>query len=225
MKKIYSLILACFVFTTILIAQETTKQENSSKSIPEDQIELTWNKNITDLIIDNEDIDKTQKSIMLPAGYHSFSFTVKKNESILEYGGKKEGNLLGYQFKGGLSYVIDVAFEGLKYWVKIKLDAPYIAEGSVYTMKTLKMPPLEKDIDIIDGFNIDRPYEIIGNVKSVISTGTGHYKKVKEEEHIYRLKEICQDYDIDALMFVNTIMKMGLTYNFTTEAVAIKYTD
>lgn len=225
MKKIYSLILACFVFATIAAAQENTNTGTTGKTIPEDQIELTWNKYVTDLVIDNDAIDAKQQSITLPAGYHTFSFTVKKNESIFEYGGKKEGNVLSCQFKGGLSYMLDVTFEGRKYWASIKIDAPYIVEASKYTMKTLKMPPLEKEIEIIEGFNVSRPYEIVGNVKSILSTGTAHYKKVLPEEHIYRLKEVCQEYDIDAFMFVHTIMKMGMTYNFTTEAVAIKYTD
>ena len=191
----------------------------------EETITLKWSKNIKDLSIDGEEMNKKQSSVVLPAGFHKLMFVVERKESLFEAGGRSGGILFNFNFLGGITYNLDVFFTGMKFSVAIRPDLPFIANGTTYTMTKLKMPALEKELPIVEPQNVTRPYVMLGNVQSVIQCNAIHFKKVTEEEKIYMLQKACQELEADAFMNVFTYTKSSMTNDWVTEAIAIKYTD
>ncbi len=211
--------------------EETSKNATATTealavtSNSEDDITLSWGKNITELSIDGNAMDKKQRSVTLSAGYHKLSFIVERKQNLFEYGGKSAPILFGFNFLGGIKYNLDVFFTGMKFSVAIRPDLPFIANGTTYTMTKLKMPALGRELEIVEPENVTRPYVMLGNVKSVIQCNAFHFKKVTEEEKIYMLQKACQELEADALLNVFTYTKSSMTNDWVTEAIAIRYTD
>ena len=186
---------------------------------------FNWSKNFIDMVIDDVVMDKKQRSTTLSAGYHKMSFIIERKESLFEYGGKTNTIYYGFNFLGGITYNMEAFFTGMNVSGAIRPDLPFIANGTAYTMTKLKTPELEKDFEIVDSQKVTRPYTMLGNVQSVIQCNAIHFKKVTEDEKIYMLKKACQSIEADALMNVFTYTKSGMTNDWVTEAIAIKYTD
>lgn len=211
--------------------EETAKPAASTAELPavssnpEENITLNWGKNFTNVTIDGVTMGKKDRSATLSAGLHRIMFIVERKENLFEYGGKSGVISVAFNFLGGINYNLDVFFTGMKFSVAIRPDLPFIANGSTYTMTKLKMPSLEKEFEVVEPENVKRPYVMLGNVQSIIQCNAIHFKKVTEEEKLYMLQKACQGIEADALMNVFTYTKSGMTNDWVTEAIAIKYTD
>lgn len=203
----------------------TTAVEETVSSVAEDEVIFKWGKNIENLLIDGSAVGKKDREAVIKPGFHRLNFSVVRKESLMQYGGRADGLMLGYNFIGGLTYNFDIFFSGMKFTMAIRPDLPYLVTASKFYMKSFDMPALEREIEFVDANRISRPYKILGNVKSTMQCNAIYYKKVTDVERNYKLKEACQTLEADALMNVFSYSKTSATNDWVTEAIAIKYTD